>query len=85
MWSSSHIYEMKSSLVFVSALVFYLFKNEWNVEENWLLVDYITETLMISTEKNPTCKKLKGFRSNVGKKEDALANKTATLIEKKQV
>ena len=48
---------MKSSLVSVSALVFYLLKNEWNTEEDWLVVDYMTETLIITTEeKNPTCK-----------------------------
>ena len=41
---------MKSSLVSVSALVFYLLKNEWNVEEDWLVVDDMTETLMISTQ-----------------------------------
>ena len=56
MWSSYHIDEMKSSLVSVSVIVFSLLKNEWNVEEDWLVVDKMTETLMISTqEKNPTC------------------------------
>ena len=36
---------------------FFLLKNERNVEEDWLVVDNIMETLMISTEeKNPTCK-----------------------------
>ena len=44
---------MKSSLVLVSALVFYLLKNKLNVEEDWLVVDDMTETLMISNhEKN---------------------------------
>ena len=48
------------------------------------MVDDMTENLMISTEeKNPNCKKFKSFISNVGKKEDALANKTATLTKKK--
>ena len=75
---------MKSSLFSVSALVFYLLKSEWNVEEYWIVVDDITETLMISTqENNSTRKKWKGFRSNIGKKEDTLANKTATLTEKR--
>ena len=48
--SSSHIDKMKSSLVSVSALVFSLLKNEWNSEEDWLVVEDMTETLMISTE-----------------------------------
>ena len=52
MWSLSQIHEMKSILVSVSALVFYLLKNEWNVEEDWLVVDDMTETLMISTWEN---------------------------------
>ena len=41
---------MKSSLVLVSALVFYLLKNKKNVEEDWLVVDEMSETLMISTQ-----------------------------------
>ena len=74
---------MKLSLVLVSELVFYLLKNEWNVEEYWLVVDGMTETLGISTEEeNSTGKKWKSFRSNVGKKEDTLENETAMLIEK---
>ena len=49
---------MKSSLVSVLTLVLYLLNNESNVEEFWLVVDDITETLMISTqEKNLTRKK----------------------------
>ena len=42
--------EIKSSLVSVSALVFYLLKNEWNAEEDWIAIYDMTETLMISTE-----------------------------------
>ena len=42
--------EIQSSLVSVSALVFYLFKNEWNTEEYWIAIDNMTKTLMISTE-----------------------------------
>ena len=42
------------------------------------------ETLMISTEeKYTTSKKWKVCRSNVGKKEDTLANKMAILTDKK--
>ena len=41
---------MESSLVSVSALVFSLFENELNVEEYWLVVDYMILTLMISTQ-----------------------------------
>ena len=50
MWSLSHIDEMESSLVLASALLFSLLKNEWNVEEDWLVVDNMTETLMISSQ-----------------------------------
>ena len=58
MWSSSNIDEIKSSLVSVSALVFSLLKNELNVDEDWLVEDDMTETLMISTEEeHSTCKK----------------------------
>ena len=39
----------------------------------------------INWGKNPTCKKWKSFRSKTGKKEDTLANKTATLTEKKRL
>ena len=46
------------------------------------MIDNMTESLMMLTEKNPTCKKLKSFRSIVGKKKDKVANKTATLTEK---
>ena len=42
---------MKSSLVPVYALVYYLVKNELNAEEHWLVVDKMTETLLISTGK----------------------------------
>ena len=50
---------MKWSLVLVYALFFSLFKNKWNVEEDWLVVDDMTETLMISTqEKYPTRKNI---------------------------
>ena len=73
---------MKSSLVSVSALVFYLLNNEWSVEEDWLVVDDMAETLMISTKEKQTCKKWKSFRSNIGKKEDTPANKTVTLSGK---
>ena len=41
--------------------------------------------LMISTEEKSTCRKWKSFRSNVGKKEYTLANKTATLNKEKTV
>ena len=41
---------MKSSLVLVSALVLYLLKIEWHIEEDWLVVDDMTETLMIQTQ-----------------------------------
>ena len=48
------------------------------------MVDNMVETLMISNqEKNSTCKKLKSFRSNIGKEVDTLANKTATLTKKR--
>ena len=43
---------MKSSLVSVSSLVFSLLKNEWNVEEYWLAVENMMETVMISTWEN---------------------------------
>ena len=67
-------------------IVFSSLKNELNSEEDWLVVGYMTETLMISTEeKNPTRKKWEVFRSNVGKKEYTLVNKTETLTEKKTV
>ena len=45
----------------------------------------MTETLLISTETNSTCKKWKSFRSIVGNKKYKVANKTATLTEKKTV
>ena len=41
-WSSSHIDEMKWSLVDVSALVFSLLKNELNSGEDWLVGDDMT-------------------------------------------
>ena len=41
---------MKSRLVSVSVLVFTLLKNELNVEEDWLMVYDMAETLIISTE-----------------------------------
>ena len=41
---------MKSSFVSVSALVFSLLKNERNFEEDWHVVDDMTENLMISTK-----------------------------------
>ena len=77
---------MKSILVSVSALVFFLFKNERNVKEDWLVVNDMTISLTISTEEtNSTCENFKSFRSGFGKKEYALANKTATLTEEKTV
>ena len=86
MWSSSHIDEMKLSLVSVSALVFYLLKNEWNVKEDWLVVDDMMEKFNnINSRKNSTCKKWKSFGSNIGNKEDTLANKNATLTEKRLI
>ena len=50
MWSSSHIDEIKSSLVYVSTIVLYLLENEWNGEEDWLVIDDMMETLMIPTQ-----------------------------------
>ena len=61
MWSSSHIDEMKSILVSVSALVFLLFKNEWNAEEDWHVVDDIMKTLIIWNEEKTQLVKMKEF------------------------
>ena len=52
MLSSYQIDEIKSSLVFVSAFVFSLLKNEWKFEEDWLTEDDKMENLMISTWEN---------------------------------
>ena len=46
------------------------------------MVDNMTETLIISTEEKNQLVKMKDFRSNVGNKEDILANKTAALTRK---
>ena len=55
-----YIYEIYSSLVFVST----------NVEEDWLVVYNIKETLMISNqEKNLTMKKGKSLKVTLGRKE----------------
>ena len=50
MWSSSLMDEIKSILVLVSSLVFSFLKHEWNAEEDWIVVDDMTETLMILAE-----------------------------------
>ena len=49
-----------------------------------LLVAYFDRTAVFYPLSKSTCKKRKSFRSNVVKKEDTLANKTATLTEKKR-
>ena len=40
---------MKSSLVYISELIFSLLKNKWNFEEDWPVEDEIMGNLMIST------------------------------------
>ena len=53
---------MKSSLISVSALVLYLLKIEWHIEEDWLVVDDMTETLMIQTQEKIELVKMKEFQ-----------------------
>ena len=52
---------MKSSLVSVSALVSSLLENELNDEWDWLVLDDMTETLMISTWETFQLVKMKEF------------------------
>ena len=74
---------MRSSLVSVYAPVFYLLKNEWNFEENWLAEDDMMKIYNdINLRKFSACKKWNSFRSNIGKKEGTSANNTVTLTEK---
>ena len=61
MWWSSRIDEIKSSLVSISALVFSSLKKEWNFEEDWLVVDYMMETLIISTQEIFKLYEMNGF------------------------
>ena len=49
MWSSSHIDEIISSLVWVCTCLFHIEKH-LNAEEDRFVVDNMAETLMITTE-----------------------------------
>ena len=48
MWSSSQIDEIKLSFVYFSAHLFSFLKNNKNLDNDWLVEEYMMENLMIS-------------------------------------